>query len=339
MGDVPAPTLTPRAPAASVAELVAGATERRPVFTGDGKSGSSIERLAIDGERFVLKQLHPDQDWIARTLGDLCCWPVRLWSSGLLDQIPASIDHTVVDAVAGLGRNGWGGALLMRDVTPWLVPEGDTVVTMDQHRRFLEHMAELHVRFWGFEDAVGLLSLTGRYQFFCSGMVDVERALGWPQTVPRIAEQGWDRFAALSHPGVRAALELRQEPEPLVAALAATPQTFLHGDWKMGNLGTHPDGRTILLDWAYPGQGPAAADLAWYLALNAARLPEPKEAAVDAYRAALEGHGVATSEWWERQLALAMLGEVVHFGWEKVFGAEDELGWWLARAEEGARLL
>jgi hypothetical protein len=23
----------------------------------------------------------------------------------------------------------------------------------------------------------------------------------------------------------------------------------------MGNLGTHPDGRTILLDWAYPGAG------------------------------------------------------------------------------------
>jgi hypothetical protein len=44
-------------------------------------------------------------------------------------------------------------------------------------------------------------------------------------------------------------------------------------DWKMGNLGTHPDGRTILLDWAFPGAGPARWDLCRYLALNRARLP------------------------------------------------------------------
>lgn len=339
MRGVPTRTLVPRATAASVAELVAGATDRAPISTSDGKSGSSIEKLTIGGQRFVLKQLHPDRDWIARTLGDLCCWPVRLWSSGLLDLVPPSIDHTVVGAVAGLGRNGWGGALLMRDVTPSLVAEGDTTVPLRQHRGLLEHMAELHASFWGFEDTVGLLSLTGRYQFFCPEMVDVERTLGWPQPVPRIAEEGWARFATLRHPGARAARELRREPEPLVAALAATPQTFLHGDWKMGNLGTHPDGRTILLDWAYPGQGPAAADLGWYLALNAARLPESKEVAVDAYRAALEGQGVATTGWWEQQLSLALLGEVVHFGWEKALGGGAELGWWLDRAAEGARRL
>ena len=56
----------------------------------------------------------------------------------------------------------------------------------------------------------------------------------------------------------------------------------------MGNLGTHPDGRTILLDWALPGSGPACWDLCWYLALNQARLPEPKEAAIGRFRAALE---------------------------------------------------
>jgi aminoglycoside phosphotransferase (APT) family kinase protein len=40
----------------------------------------------------------------------------------------------------------------------------------------------------------------------------------------------------------------------LVAAFGETPATLIHGDWKFGNLGAHPDGRTILLDWGGPGE-------------------------------------------------------------------------------------
>ena len=46
---------------------------------------------------------------------------------------------------------------------------------------------------------------------------------------------------------------LRRDPAPLVAAAAATPMTFVHGDWKLGNVGTGRDGRTVLIDWTYPG--------------------------------------------------------------------------------------
>jgi thiamine kinase-like enzyme len=59
----------------------------------------------------------------------------------------------------------------------------------------------------------------------------------------------------------------------------------------MGNLGSHPDGRTILLDWAYPGAGPACWDLAWYLALNRSRLPASKEDTIEAFRGSLRAHG------------------------------------------------
>jgi hypothetical protein len=102
----------------------------------------------------------------------------------------------------------------------------------------------------------------------------------------------------------------------------------LHGDWKMGNLGAHPDGRTILLDWAYPGSGPACWDLCWYLALNRARLPEPKEAVISRFRAALTEHGIDTGGWWQRQLDLCMIGIMATFGWEKALGDPGELGWW-----------
>ena len=43
-------------------------------------------------------------------------------------------------------------------------------------------------------------------------------------------------------------------------------------------------GRTVLLDWEQPGRGAALSDLAWYLAINCRRLPQSKEATIEAYR-------------------------------------------------------
>jgi hypothetical protein len=118
--------------------------------------------------------------------------------------------------------------------------------------------------------------------------------------------------------------------------MAATPATFLHGDWKMGNLGSHPDGRTILLDWSLPGPGPACWDLCWYLALNRARLPETKGATIARFRAALERHGIPTDGWFGAQLDLCTIGAMVVFGWEKALGDEAELRWWERRVTEAA---
>jgi hypothetical protein len=329
-----------RAPAASIEELLGGHASRAPFHNADGKSGSTFERVAIDGERYVLKRLHVDDDWIARSLGDIRSRSLLVWTSGLLDEVPAGIDHTVVGAAAGLGRNGWGAALLMRDVGDQLVPEGDAPLTPDDHARFLDGLARLAARFWGWADDVGLLPLSVRYTFFGPGMLAVEGDRGWPHPVPRLAWEGWQRFAARAPAGIRDLVgQVRREPWVLADALEATPATLLHGDWKLGNLGTRPDGGTILLDWAYPGRGPVCHDLAWYLALNRARLPEPKEAAIERFRAALGAHGVDTASWWDRQLGLCLLGALVQFGWEKALGDDAELAWWVAAAADGARWL
>jgi aminoglycoside phosphotransferase (APT) family kinase protein len=125
-----------------------------------------------------------------------------------------------------------------------------------------------------------------------------------------------------------------------VAAFAPTPSTLLHGNWKVGNLGTDDQRRTVVIDWEGSGRGPACGELAWYLAINSARLPHAKEAAIDAYRAALERHGIDTGPWWDRQLGLALLGGAVHLGWEKALGGPgDELAWWEDRAVAGAAWL
>jgi len=170
-------------------------------------------------------------------------------------------------------------------------------------------------------------------------MLEVERELG-TKGVPPIAVQGWKGFAERAPTHVATLVRhLRRDPSAFIRSMEQTPMTFLHGDWKMGNLGTTPDGRTILLDWAGPGEGPPCGDLGWYLALNRARIPETKEEAIAAFRGALERHGVETSGWWDQQMQLALLGNLMLFGWEKALGDDDELAWWCDRAREAARWL
>ncbi|HEX2064218.1 MAG TPA: hypothetical protein VHE80_07325 [Acidimicrobiales bacterium] len=332
----------PRPVAGSVDELLADVERREPYRSADLRSSAQFERVWIHGDRHVVKYVHVDDDVAMRTAGDIGCLPLRVWASGLMDAAPDVIDHAVVGVAGGYGRNGWGAAVLMRDVSHHLVPPGDEPISEERHLRFLDHLATFSARLWGWHDEVGLLPHANRWRFWDASTIEAERALGWPEPVPRLAADGWQRFARRAPDQVAVAVDaLRHDPTPLTSALAATPSTFLHGDWKLGNLGTAPDGRTILLDWAYPGQGPVCHELAWYLALNRARLPagHTKETTMAALRDALEGRGVSTAGWWEHQLRLCLLGAVVQFGWEKGLGDDAELRWWCDRAGEGLTAL
>ena len=249
----------------------------------------------IDGAGYFLKRLSPASDWIMRVTGDDVHRPYLVWRAGIMDQVPVCIDHAVVamqvdDADDGPGE-GAVLSMLMRDVGALLVPEGDTVVPLAQHAGFMEHMAALSVRFWGWQDSIGLTPMQHRVRFFAPDNIAAELRRSDVPTTVAVADRGWRDLAKRSPLLSNTARAVHDQPGLITEALAATPATFLHGDWKMGNIGTHQDGRTILLDWAYPGAGPACWDLCWYLALNRARLPETKEASAARFRAALEALG------------------------------------------------
>jgi hypothetical protein len=324
--------------ASSVDELVEGATSRVPVAFDDGKSGARFEWVVLDGERYLLKHVDHRDDWIMRQTGDIGCIPVRVWESGVFDLVPDCIDHAIV----GAAREDGHGALLMRDVGAWLVPEGDGVIDVDQQLRFLDHLATLHAAGWGWVDDVGLLPTANRYSFFGPAALECEAALGYPQPVPRIAAEGWVRLEDASPELARALRPLRTAPWALFDALAETPAALLHGDTKFGNLGTGPDGRTVMIDWSQTGAGPPLAEIAHSLALNRARIPPElaRDATVDAYRAALERHGVDTAPWFDRQLELCLVGVMLQLGWEKAFDQTgEELSWWRDRTLDTAREL
>jgi len=312
----------------SAAELLARASSRERVMPADARSGAVFERVVVGPDRYFVKQLSFGSDWVMRASGDHVGRQYLVWQAGIMGQAPDCIDHAVV--AMGLAGAGDGAVLtiVMRDIGEYLVPPGDAIVPAGQHAGFITHMAAMSSAFWGWDDQIGLTTMAQRIRFFAPDTIAAELTAAEVPGPIAAAAAGWSALPGRSPLLSRLARLVHDRPQVLTGPLSQTPRTFLAVDWKMGNLGTHPDGRTILLDWAFPGAGPACWDLCWYLALNRARLPEAKEAAISRFRAALEDHGTDTGNWWQQQLDLCMIGIMATFGWEKALGDAGELSWW-----------
>jgi hypothetical protein len=308
--------------------LIRGATERVPVRSTDARSGASFEKLIIEGRPCFLKLLSAQDDWLMRVTGNTTHWEFQVWRAGLYHSVPSVIDHAMIGMALYESEGLPQLAMLMHDRSADLVPPGDDRIPVSQHASFVRHLALMHAANWGWRDNLELYPLARRPLMFAPATI-VPSAL-------TVAERGWsllpERDAALSE----IVSAVHRDPSTLAGLLAETPQTFIAGDWKLGNLGTRQSGETVLLDWAYPGEAPPAWELAWYLALNRARIPETKSDTIARYRRALERAGVATDTWWERQLDLSLLAMAATMGWEKAVGDAAELAWWSERAQKAA---
>ncbi|HEY7858275.1 MAG TPA: phosphotransferase [Candidatus Nanopelagicales bacterium] len=337
---MPEPTSTTEV--VTLEELLAGVTSREPMDGGLGKSGADLERVRIDGVDHVVKYLDMTRDWTMRAAGVEGGASLLLWQRGLLQALPECFDQPIIGVARGPRYPGGPDvtALLMRDVAGALLPATDEPIPLELHLQFLDHMAALHNRFWEAGPMIDIVSPTRRYLELSPSMSQTEAALGADNLVPRLVGQGWPLLEQVAPIAAAVVVPLAHDPTALITALGTTPQTLLHGNFKLDNLGVTDQRRTVVFDWETSGRGAATSDLAWYLAINCRRLPQSKEASITAFRTSLEAYGVDTESWWERQLALSLLGGLVHFGWEKAFGGlDDELLWWQERAVEAAPLL
>ena len=80
----------------TIEQLVAGATDRRPVRSSDAKSGGTFELMSIEGRPCFLKVLDVDSDWIMRVTGNTDHWEYKVWRAGLYHRFPDVIDHTII---------------------------------------------------------------------------------------------------------------------------------------------------------------------------------------------------------------------------------------------------
>jgi hypothetical protein len=243
--------------ALSLDELLHGATERVSVRSSDARSGAFFEKLIIDGRPCFLKVVSAEDDWIMRVTGNKL-WEFQVWRAGLYQRAPAIIDHAMIgmalDDSAGQPRM----AMLMHDRSRDLVPPGDDPISASQHAVFIRHLALMHAANLGWEDDLGLYPLARRPLFFAPAAIAPELARDQVPVTLQVAKRGWALLPERDAGLFELVTAVHRDPATLAGLLAETPQTFIAGDWKLGNLGTRPTGETVLLDWAYPGEAPPA---------------------------------------------------------------------------------
>lgn len=308
-----------------------GRIASRLPFVSDGYSGNPIERVVLDdGRELLLKRMSGDWDWMARASHDQGRIG-ELWNGGILERVPASIDHTIV----GVEHDGEAWNVFMRDVGRALVPP-DARVDRSTLRRILAAVAEFHHTFWD-EPFPQLCGLVDRYSLFSPATGRRELEAGRPQGV--VFTTGWEAFFENVPDDIgQAVTAILDDPALLAEQLDRFDKTLIHGDLRLGNLGLVDD-RIALIDWGErAGAAPAAVDLGWFLGFDALRLDTRKEEVIADFRS------LYPERWDEIALQLSLIGSLVQIGgllgfWiaEASDDAErgarrDELGWWVGTA-------
>ncbi len=254
-----------------------------------------------------------------RATGDVACRPLWLWRTGMLDLLPDCIDPLIVDVAHDSHDRRDRTADAGRRAN-YFVPEGSGLVPLEQHHRFIDHMAALHAAFWNWQGPADLMPLANRYTVLAptdrTGRGRTRQCRRRP--VDAGCRCGSNSRVVAPELGELALAVDEPSPSALVDALAETPTTLVHGDWKAGNLGSRPDGRTILVDWAVARSCYRAASTWAGTSRSTAtgcrsRRRRPSRAtATPSCR-----HGIDVGDWFDRQLELALLGAFVQLGWSK----------------------
>jgi aminoglycoside phosphotransferase (APT) family kinase protein len=341
-----------------------------------GLSGGELARLTLaahtaGGARWyasrVLKRVRPCAGWLGEASADTLAREARLWSSGVLADLPASLATGVLASAQDAG-DGFG-ALLMRDLRgrlardPLHAPPGRLPARV---RRLLDALARLHARYWHdprlSDPKLGLMP--ARAALLLTSPESVTRRLAAGDDTPylRLAAAGWEAFFRLAPAADAATLRAAlADPAPYVAAVEALPWTLVHGDVWGPNLGFLPathaaprvGPRVLLLDWALATAGPATYDPLWlcgtWHALDPVRVLAVYRARLTRHLAA-RGSVLAPATW--RALADAgylrtalTCGEALaRTAAESAPGAarrqaEARVRWWARRAALAARRL
>lgn len=254
---------------------------RRPLDdTVEAYSSAILERVALrDGRRVIFKTLPAEGDWLTRVSGGTDR-ARRLWESGLLDRMSAVVDHTVIGVCEIDGHD----VVVMRDVTPDLVPPRGPVSRLDS-QRLLAGLAAFHEA--GRREPVQELCPIGaRYGMFAPALL---RADPGPNAHPSTAWilPGWDLFAESADPDVLAAVDaVHEDPHLVGRPLSELETTVVHGDVKLNNLGFGSSG-LVAIDWGdLTGFGPPEVDVAWFAVMNAHRIGGSPSDVFDDYEAA-----------------------------------------------------
>jgi len=321
------------------------ALDRAPV-NDDGRSGATLERVLLaDGSRVVVKRFDPSVDLVMRFSGDAHGREVDFFRRGILDRLPATVLHPIMD---GWYDDNGLGVLVMRDlgdsVLTW-----KSVVSSKQARTMFGAAADLHAAFLG-SAPDGLTPLGSILSLFEPRRIRPYAG----ETLVDYALRGWEYWPEVAPGEVgERVLALAQDTAPLVAACLALPTTLVHGDLATVNMAFEPGrpGCLTLIDWGLAAVGPAEVDIGRLLA-GCAHLfgpaggrggSEPIVATLE-YLIALQREATGPA-YDEAALRLGLLAGLTWLGWNKSLDIVEHpdlavrerervaLTWWLHQAE------
>jgi hypothetical protein len=320
------------------------ALQRSPV-NDDGRSGATLERVLLaDGTRVVVKRFDPSVDLVMQLSGDLHGREVDLFRRGILDALPPTVLHAVVD---GWYDDEGHGVLVMRDLGDAVLGWG-SIVNRERARAMLDAVADLHARFLGAAP---------------DGLTPVDVVLGLfePQRIGNrrgaaivdYALRGWEYWPEVAPSEVGdVVLGLALDTAPLVEACRRLPATLLHGDLATVNMAFEHDrpGSLTLIDWGMATAGPAELDLGRLLAGCAHLFGPVGRTESESIVARLDGLVALQREcsgpaYDEVALRLGLLCGLTWLGWNKALDIVEHpdvavrerervaLTWWLHQAE------
>lgn len=355
----------------TLSELVSETiTEVSTTPAGDlgGNSGSPLTIIETNhgqGTRYMLKRISREWDHLMRTTNDIQGRTPSLWKEGILDQLPNEMAHPVI--ACSVEGNGW--AILMQDVSLHLLHQGDCLSSED-NETILKVLAALHATFWEkpyLHDRENGLATIDDYFLFV-GIEHVRREAKVAD-ISNYALQGWKRVREVADADVvDIAMDLLENPKPLVNALRRYPSTLIHGDYWINNLGLchQPEKQIILIDWGLSAVAPPSIDLVWYLVTClspkktitndqklATIVPHSWDEMIALYKTSLQKRlGENFDEaWWQPQLDLGLMVGFLRLGWiypamivdpehEKMRPYwEESLVWWSEKLRIGTKHL
>jgi hypothetical protein len=289
-------------------------------------------------ESFVCKQTSPRTDWTAIRTCD-----TRGREAAILEEPSlTAIWQCVSNPYIAFAMENETTALLMRDLTPYLLPDVRAPLAVEQEIALLDTLARLHARFWDSSEAPACLARSEDFvEFIGPSCAESPSFAAMPVPLRERIAAGWTHVARRAPRSVTALLNM--PAADIVREFFAGPKTVVHGDAKVANFAIDPRSSTVwAFDWAMAGHAPAGVDLGWYLSVNGSRIADTKETALARYRAMLElerGISLSDPEWATIERCAVVCGALMGL-WSKAMllennapNADREWTWWVDRIE------
>ena len=293
-----------------------------------GFSGAQIfKQDNPEGLSYILKVTAVHTDWIMQATSDHKCREAVLANTSCVrhDQIGSPAIGSVQD--------GSVFSILMHDISEYLL--SNEQLTNRQLKIILHGMSRLHSIAPPNKSDVPWCTIEDRLTLF---MPNPEKLAHF-----RIANdilKGWELFFDYAPKNIGDLVRsLFDDMDPMKRALGQLPNSLLHGDLKIDNIGICPHGTIFLIDWSMPMIAPVAVELGWFLAMNSRVLPISLDEALMEYAS----YSGIDRRLRDRHQSLAILCGLLLRGWRKALDAESgessEFRWWCERASSASAIL